>query len=257
MITSSEPSDWKALETDVALILAQCGFSVERAKTLDLVRGKAEIDVYAEEGIKGRKYIILCECKHWKSRIPQNVVHGFRSVCSDVGANVGYIISVAGFQSGAIEAAEKTNVTLATWKEFQEAFEESWLESYFSPMITKALDPLLTYTEPLLPPWVSRLNEDDSRAYEALYFKWLDLGLVAMAFTTHYRQLMKGRPFPKLPVSDWILAEEKRPYQIPAELAAITSYREFLTECIRIGEAVITEFRVYRDRSGFKLGDYE
>lgn len=36
-----------------------------------------------------------------------------------------------GFQSGAYEASELTNLELVTWEEFQAKFEESWLE-YFS-----------------------------------------------------------------------------------------------------------------------------
>lgn len=32
----------------------------------------------------------------WRSRVPQNVIHGFRTVLADIGANVGYIVSMAG-----------------------------------------------------------------------------------------------------------------------------------------------------------------
>jgi restriction system protein len=127
MITSVVPAEWKELETQTARILSECGFAVEQAKKLPAVRGSAEIDVYAEEEVKGRRYVLLCECKHWRTRVPQNVVHAFRTVCADVGANAGYVISTAGFQAGAFEAAKQTNVSLVTWEEFQAKFEESWL----------------------------------------------------------------------------------------------------------------------------------
>jgi restriction system protein len=72
------------------------------------VRGTAEIDVYATETVDGRSYTILVECKNWTARVPQAVIHGFRTVVADSGANLGYIVSAAGFQSGALTAAELT-----------------------------------------------------------------------------------------------------------------------------------------------------
>lgn len=71
MITNKEPDSWKDLQTKVAEILGDCGFSVEIEKNVTTARGQVELDVYAEEEIKGRKYTIICECKYWKSAIPQ------------------------------------------------------------------------------------------------------------------------------------------------------------------------------------------
>ena len=65
MITEKAPETWQALQTEVAKILAECGLTVEVEKTVATVRGEVEIDVYAEEMIKGRKHTILCECKYW------------------------------------------------------------------------------------------------------------------------------------------------------------------------------------------------
>ena len=70
MITTHEPEDWKALQERVAEILRQCGFTVEIEKTVSVVRGSVTVDIYAEESVKGRRNVILCECKHWKTRIP-------------------------------------------------------------------------------------------------------------------------------------------------------------------------------------------
>ncbi|WP_369857685.1 hypothetical protein [Candidatus Thalassolituus haligoni] len=44
----------------------QCGFNVELEKKIETVRGDVELDVYAEEVIKGRKYSIAVECKNWR-----------------------------------------------------------------------------------------------------------------------------------------------------------------------------------------------
>ena len=108
MITIEVPKTWQDLQRETARILEECGFTVEIEKKIQTVRGEVEIDVYAEEEVKGRKYTILVECKHWKSRVPQSVIHGFRTVVSDIGANVGYIVSLTGFQSGSFSASEMT-----------------------------------------------------------------------------------------------------------------------------------------------------
>src|SRR5215510_13924373 len=127
MITSSAPNHWRDLQSQVARILNECGFTVEIEKTVKTVRGNVELDVYAKETVDGRRYSIICECKRWSSRVPQEVIHGFRTVVSDIGANIGYIVSMRGFQSGAFKASELTNIELVTWEEFQSVFEQSWL----------------------------------------------------------------------------------------------------------------------------------
>ena len=64
--------------------------------------------------------VYLCECKHWRRAVPQEVVHAFRTVMADVGAHRGFIISIAGFQEGAFEAVANTNIDLVTFEELQE-----------------------------------------------------------------------------------------------------------------------------------------
>src|SRR5947207_3560833 len=79
-------------------------------KKMILARGAAVIDVYAID----RKAILpsscVIECKFWRKRVPQSVVHAVRSVVADSGASHGFIISAQGFQKGAHEAAKFTNV---------------------------------------------------------------------------------------------------------------------------------------------------
>ncbi|QUS54071.1 hypothetical protein [Pseudovibrio brasiliensis] len=62
---------------------------------------------------------------------------------ADFGANVGYIISKAGFQSGAFEASELTNIKLMTWKEFQLEFEEQWYWQHLTKQVKQQLEPIL------------------------------------------------------------------------------------------------------------------
>lgn len=108
------------------------------------VRGRKEIDVYVKDPIITPPATYLCECKLWARPVPQEVVHSFRTVMADTGANRGYIISHSGFQSGAREAAEHTNVELVTFDELQAIFFDRWrvaMGKHFRP----ASDELFPY----------------------------------------------------------------------------------------------------------------
>jgi len=82
---SAPPLDWRSLQDKVRQIFSDIGYKACVAKKVRTARGKVEIDVFAEKGIE-TKTTILCECKHWKSRVPQGVVHPFSSVVQNYGA---------------------------------------------------------------------------------------------------------------------------------------------------------------------------
>ncbi len=126
-IIEHEPCIWQELQEFVAQILNDCGYQTETEKTIETVRGKVEIDVYAEKttGFQSR---VLCECKYWEGNIPQTVIHSFRTVVGDYGASQGFVISKNGFQKGAYEAVFRSNVSLLSWNEFLEKFEIEWLK---------------------------------------------------------------------------------------------------------------------------------
>jgi restriction system protein len=241
MITAHQPGDWRDLQNSVARILRECGFTVEIEKKIPMVRGQAEIDVYAEESVKGRRHVLIGECKHWKARVPQQVVHAFRTLVADSGGNVGYIISSSGFQAGALTAAELTNVRLVTWEEFQLEFEEGWLENYFVPTVTERLDPLLTYTEPFVPKAYHDLTAEGKNRYNALHDKYAELGWLMMQFTTYSRVFIKKRlPIPPLR-NYW--AELAVSDRIPSEILDAPAYRQFLEAAIAYGDEAVAEFR--------------
>src|SRR5579862_2819992 len=262
MITEIEPVSWQDLQNQVARILADCGFTVKVEKIVKAARGEVEIDVYADETIQGRHYTTLCECKYWQQAVPQAVIHSFRTVISNIGAHKGYIISKSGFQSGSFSAAELTNIELVTWEQFQAAFEKSWLENHFSPYLTKRLDALLTYTEPLVPKWFHDLPEEDQKAFLSLKEKYDLFGWFMMDLTTYNRMLIK-RGFPKLPLATHKDTNEKpssMPYEmmlkfVPRNITKARGYRELLDLCIAYGEQVTLEFRAIRDKHGFKGGE--
>ena len=243
ILTTKQLQDWKDLQNKVSDILEQCGFKVQKELTTETVRGKVELDVYAEETIKGRKYSIVCECKYWKSKIPQNVVHGFRTVVSDLGCNVGYVITTSDFQSGSMTATEKTNIELLTWENFQALFFESWYESYFSPQIAKRLDPLLTYCEPILPKWFDKMSKEDKDAYFALKAKYDLFGWIIMSFTPYVGMVTKGT-IPTLPLFDRVKENKEVIEKIPIEILKEIGYVVFLfITVLIIFISILSEFR--------------
>lgn len=246
-LTTKQPIDWKDLQNKVSDILKQCGFKVETEKTNETARGKVELDVYAEETIKGRKYSIVCECKYWRSNIPQNVIHGFRTVVNDLGCNIGYVITTSDFQSGSVATSEFTNVELLTWENFLSLFFESWYESYFSPQIAQRLDPILTYSEPILPKWFEKMSNEDKEAFFALKDKYDSFGWIVMSFTP-YARMVTSTTIPELPLFDRIKENKEVTDRIPDEILKETGYQEFLEKCCEFGDIAISEFRHFRDK---------
>ena len=237
MLTTHIPADWRDLQTAVASILAQSGFSVQIEKVIQTVRGRAEIDVFGQEAVEGRTYTVLCECKNWAARVPQNVIHGFRTVIGDAGANLGYIISTAGFQSGALTAAELTNIRLVTWSEFQAEFEQSWITHHFRPTLDGRLDTLWRYTEPI-PPYslLDRLDESAQRAFIGL--RETHQPFWSALFTMFSRFLRM--PIPNLPLR---VRFQDVDDSVPAPVLDALGYQDLLDAVLDYGEATLAEFR--------------
>jgi restriction system protein len=240
VITARYPTDWRGLERDVAIILGECGFSVEVEKTVQLARGHANIDVHAVESVGGRIHTIFCECKLWQSAIPQSVIHGFRTVVADGGANVGYVITSSDYQRGALSAAELTNLRLVTWPEFQMEFESTWINNYFLPKVTERLDPLMTYVEPLLPKAFDDLDADGKQRFLKARERHVDLGAVAMMFST-YMQILSPR-LPDLPLSTRYTPSSPSAV-MPEEVLAATAYRDLLQVLLAAGDQAIGELQ--------------
>lgn len=238
MITERQPDDWRELQSEVARILAECGMQADLEKTVLLARGTAEVDVVAVESVNGRKNIIYCECKFWKNPIPKNVIHGFRTVVEDGGANAGYVITSSGFQSGARIAAGLTNVRLVTWPEFQEEFEGTWIENHLRPQVTKRLDELMELVEPLLPRAFRELDAPAKANFLDLRERYWELGATAMMFTTHIQMLRSE--LPKLPLRDRMGSRVTR---LPDELLDSPAYGDFLDNLLRFGERATAELR--------------
>lgn len=240
-ITSTLPRDWQDLQNEVGCILKQCGFNVQIEKKVDTARGKVTLDVYAKEIVGGRKHSIACECKYWGTKIPQTVIHSFRTVLSDMGVNAGYIISLNGFQPGALKASEHTNLRLVTWQEFQEEFCDTWLNNYLSPVITQELEPFLDYVEPLPSEWMCNAPDYVKSTIQRLQFRYIVFGVIVMKFVT-YTQLIRKDGFPKLPLSENLNDADSLKIYVPKVILEAKDYREFLNESLKYGKQAIKEF---------------
>ena len=147
MIFNSIPNNWNELQSYVGQMFRECGFDVEIEKTVELVRGEKEIDVYAHDITSQYKQTILIECKYWDRPVKQGVVHSFRTTVNDFGANVGFIVSKNGFQSGCYKASKNTNVCLVTLEELEERYYKRWKQNMIKKYKSIA-DELFPYWDP-------------------------------------------------------------------------------------------------------------
>jgi hypothetical protein len=131
LIFDSEPFTWQDLEAMVCQAFDEMGYESHRNEEISTVRGKVRIDVHAIKRSNPIPTHILCECKYWTKPVDQNVIHNFRSICSDIGAHYGLIISKKGFQPGAAESSGYTNIHLLSFMEFQTTFFNEWRSGIF------------------------------------------------------------------------------------------------------------------------------
>ncbi|MNS58219.1 hypothetical protein D3C72_911310 [compost metagenome] len=227
LITQIVPSTWQELEIGVRDILAECGMEAHRQVQVPLARGGADVDVLATDVVHGIRSMIICECKHWDSNLPQAVAHAFRAVVGDSGANHGYIISRRGFQAGAYASVVNTNIELLTYDQFQEKFFERWYRAQAWAM-ERAVGGFHTYYEPLgIPGMGQLLDEGDEAGAEAYYEVWkkyLFAGLMIQKFSPYQLALPRWQ-LATLPLGPFT-SPEGDPLVIPEDVQGITGYRE-------------------------------
>ena len=78
-----------------------------------------DIDVVANFTALGAPITWFIECKLWKTKVPIEKVLTLRTIVDEAGADRGLLIAENGFQSGAVQAAENTNVELITFDDFK------------------------------------------------------------------------------------------------------------------------------------------
>jgi hypothetical protein len=130
MLVEKNPDTWEDLQNCVGQIFKDIGFYTFIGE--DFKRrsgGTVNLDVWGKDVTLSPSLNYICECKQWNTRVPQEKVDAFRTVMLDVGAHCGFIISKKGFQEGAESSADGTNIYIYTWEEFQEYFNNRWVEA--------------------------------------------------------------------------------------------------------------------------------
>lgn len=146
-ITNKFPSDWINLQDRVCKFLNEAGYKAESPKTIETVRGKVEVDVFATSEKELIKQFI-CECKFWNTPVPKEKIHAFRSVVNDSGSMLGIFVSKTGYQAGAYEAAYCSNVLLKNWEGFLDLIANQWIDRRLK-YIKLLSQPLSIYLDPL------------------------------------------------------------------------------------------------------------
>src|SRR5690349_12216101 len=107
-------TDWSDYQEEAASLFRSMGLDATTNETLTGVRTKHDIDVVVRSHHAGFEITWLVECKHWNSRVKKLHVLALREIVSDTGADRGILLAEAGFQSGAVEAANLTNVRVTS-----------------------------------------------------------------------------------------------------------------------------------------------
>lgn len=226
------PSTWEELQDYVALLLNQAGYHAMSPCTIDTVRGQVEVDVLVESpDVLVKK--IICECKFWKTPVPKEKVHAFRTVVHDSGAALGLLISRVGFQSGAIEAAKFSNVQLLTWEEFTNLIADKWIIETLK-RIKKKCDCVAEYVNPLHFPY-EELKETDKGRYIAASEKYTGLKITCWQLS---RSALK---------QDWPILE--RCYSIE-KFSSIVDYLNYLETEV---EQAVSVFETITASSGIVI----
>ncbi len=109
---------WQEYQEEAAEFFRSLGLDAQVDASVEGSRTSHDVDVLVNFRHVGFEVTWLVECKFWKEPVSKLHVLGLRQIVSDVGADRGIILSEKGFQSGAIEAANLTNVQVTSLAEF-------------------------------------------------------------------------------------------------------------------------------------------
>ncbi len=91
-------------------------FTIKHNQKIQAEDGTYQIDVIAEYTALGAKNTVLIECKKYSNSVKRDIVTTLQAKLQSLGAQKGIIISTSGFQTGAVQYAEKHGIAL--WQVF-------------------------------------------------------------------------------------------------------------------------------------------
>ena len=107
-------TDWYDYQEEAAALFRSMGLEATTNVAVKGVRTSHDVDVVVKSHHAGFDVTWLVECKQWKSAVSKLHVLALREIVADTGADRGILLCEAGFQSGAIEAANLTNVQVTS-----------------------------------------------------------------------------------------------------------------------------------------------
>ena len=116
--------NWKGYQEEAAEFFRSLGLDAKTDVTIKGVRTKHNVDVLVKSRLYGFEVTWIVECKHWRERVSKLHVLALREIVTDAGADRGILLSEAGFQSGALEAANLTNVQVTSLADLNVTAEE-------------------------------------------------------------------------------------------------------------------------------------
>lgn len=181
MIDDPNPVEWHALQAGVCRLFRDIGLTADTDVLLQTPRGSVTVDVHAidENSVDRIRYVV--ECKNWGTAVPQSVVHSFTTVMHETGANIGFIVSQKGLQSGATDYTANTNIRGLTYAELQQRYMTVWWRRYFCVQLARAAEDLHSYVEPInsfREKRVSLLSTDQKAAFVKLYNRYAAFGML-------------------------------------------------------------------------------
>lgn len=236
-IYNKEPKDWRDLQDKVADILAGMDFETKVEEEIKTVRGNNSVDVFGKYTKSNPNEIVLVECKQWNSRVPKTVVQSFRTVVTDFGANVGYIISKKGFQSGAYEAADKSNVHLMTFEEFQKNFATRYLSTQVDNLV-KVGYPFRKYvnwSESFSEKEMQKFSPAKQKLHSNLQMKYDSISMLALIH--NYKNILTGQL--DIESVDWTIAQAS--VHIP-KARKFNCYSNYFNYMIKFFKSGLKEF---------------
>ena len=236
-IFDKQPTDWRDLQNKCGKILEDIGFHSEVEKDIKTVRGVVNVDVLATNKNITPNESIIVECKYWNSKIPKSIIHSFRSVVADYGANSGFIVSKAGFQSGSFDAVKNTNVYLMEFDEFQEHFKLRYL-NYVTSKLQKIGYPLRKYSDWFKGTWdseVEKLSDEKQKIHQQLSVKYDTISMASIII--NYKNVMTGEL--ELEYIDDVIKMQSEKF--PKDVI-INSYSEYFDWLINFCEIGVQEF---------------
>ena len=120
---------WREYQQQAATFFRRLGLVAKVEYKVDGVRASHTVDVYVEGSFHGIAFKWVVECKAWNTSVPKEKVMALAAIVQDVGADRGFLLSETGFQSGAVRAAHKTNITLSSLDDLSGVTEEPFIDA--------------------------------------------------------------------------------------------------------------------------------